>query len=294
MIIVGIAFLPMAFVIQGQVSAVGDRTFDPPSLFLLFKGIYQQIVSLFLSVNWIETESIKRWFVRVGILVIGTMLLRKVVSERRREDIALAAMTGVLIAIFLVTYHFLGDEGLQQRHMSSLILPLVLLPLIALSYFNDRRVIYGWLLLATFLNIGSLIVAYTPMAKPGDFRRVGQYVMANEAANQPILVFHSDAALALAYFYKGQNQLVAIPHEDSFDEWNPRNNVLKDEAQVLAVMNNQPNAPTRFWLVSDGWCSQGSLSYNCEILEDVVAKYFEVESGKDFMEPTTVRLLRRK
>ena len=294
MLIVGVLFLPMLFVINGQVSAVGDRTYDPPSVFLLFNGIYQQIVSLFLSVNWIEPESLKRWFVRIVILVVGTMFLRKIVSERKREDVALAAITAVLIAIFLVTYHFLGDEGIQQRHMSSLIFPLVLLPLSALSYFNNKKIVYGWLALVCLLNIGSLYYAYRPMAKPGDFRRVAQYVTENESPNQPVLVFHSDAALALAYYYKGQNRLVAIPQENSFDEWNPRTHVLKDEAQILEKLDAQPNNPQRFWLVSDGWCSQGSLSYNCEILEDVVAKYFEVESGKDFMEPTTVRLLRRK
>ena len=178
--------------------------------------------------------------------------------------------------------------------MSSLIFPLVLLPLSALSYFNNKKIVYGWLALVLLLNIGSLYYAYRPMAKPGDFRRVAQYVTENESPNQPVLVFHSDAALALAYYYKGQNRLVAIPQENSFDEWNPRTHVLKDEAQILEKLDAQPNNPQRFWLVNDGWCSQGSLSYNCEILEDVVAKYFEVESGKDFMEPTTVRLLRRK
>ena len=294
MAIVGVYFLPMIFVLKTQVSEVGDRTFDPPSMFLLFKGLYQQIVSLFLSVNWIGAEGVKRWFVRVIIGFIAILFFRKVVAERKREDIALAAFTIVLIGIFLGVYRFLGDEGLQQRHISSLILPLTLIPVAALSYLGNKRLIYGWLILATLLNIGSLITAYAPMAKPGDFRRVGQYLMANETPNEPVLVFHSDAVLALKYFYTGQNNLVALPQENDLEDWNPRKNVLTDEAQILGVINRQPNAPQRFWLVSDGWCAQGSLSYNCDLLEDVVDKYFVVESTKEFMEPTTVRLLRRK
>lgn len=294
MIIVGVFFLPMVFVIVGQVSVVNDRAYDPPSIFLLLNGLYQQIVSLFLSINWVEPASLKRWFVRIVIFVVAAMFLRKLVSQRRREDLALAAITAVLIAAFLVTYHFLGDEGLQQRHMSSLILPLVLLPLSALSYFNNKKIIYAWLALVVFLNIGSLLVTYAPMAKPGDFRRVAQYLTTNEAPNQPVLVFNSDAVLALSYYYKGQNKLVAIPQENDFDVWNPRNNIIKDEAQVLAIINRQPNSPERFWLVNDGWCAQGSFSYNCDILEDVVTKYFDVERSQDFLEPTTVRLLRRK
>lgn len=294
MLIACLFFVPMLFIIKAQVSAVGDRTYDAFSAFLLLKGVYQQIVSLFLSVNWIEAEDLKRWFVRIIILAVGALFLKKLATERKREDLALAAMTFVLIAFFLVTYYFLGDEGLQQRHMSSLILPLTLLQLSALSYFKSNKLIYSWLGLVVFLNIGSLYAAYQPMAKPGDFRRVGQYVMANEAPNQPVLVFHSDAVLALAYYYKGQNRLIAIPQENSFDDWNPRNNVLKDEAQILEVINKQPNNPERFWLVDDGWCAEGSLSFNCDILENVVTKYFEVKSTTEFMEPTTVRLLRRK
>ena len=294
MLIAGLFFLPMLLVLKAQVSTVGNRTYDAFSAFLLLKGVYQQIVSLFLSVNWIEAEALKRWFVRIIILIVGALFLKKLAAERTAEDLALAAMTFVLIAFFLVTYYVLGDEGLQQRHMSSLILPLTLLPLSALSYFKNNKLIYSWLVLVAFLNIGSLYAAYQPMAKPGDFRRVGQYVMANEAPNQPVIVFHSDAVLALAYYYKGQNKLVALPQDNNFDDWNPRNNVLRDEDQILEIINKQPNNPEWFWLVDDGWCAQGNVSFNCETLETVVTKYFEVESTKEFMEPTTVRLLRRK
>jgi hypothetical protein len=100
--------------------------------------------------------------------------------------------------------------------------------------------------------------------------------------------------LPLSHYYKGQNKLVAIPQENSFDVWNPRNNVLKDEAQILDLINRQPNKPERFWLVHDGWCIHGSLSFNCQVLEDVVTKHFVVESTQKFFEPTKVRLLRRK
>ncbi len=132
------------------------------------------------------------------------------------------------------------------------------------------------------------------MAKPGDFRRVAAYLTANEQPNQPILVFHADAALPLAYYYKGQNKLVAIPREDTFENWDPRNNIVSDEAQIMQLADAQPNAPERFWLVNDGWCGEGNVKFNCEAVEAAVDKYFDVESTKNFLEPTTVRLLRRR
>ncbi|MEO7658193.1 MAG: hypothetical protein ABIV48_01145, partial [Pyrinomonadaceae bacterium] len=164
----------------------------------------------------------------------------------------------------------------------------------ALATFDNKKLIYGWLTMVILLNIGSFYVTYQSLAKPGDFIRVAEYLMENEAADQPVLVFHSDAKLPLSYYYKGPNPLVALPQENAFDVWDPRDNVLRDEAQLVDLINSQPNNPERFWLVHDGWCAHGTLTFNCQLLEDVVAKYFDVESAQEFFEAANVRLLRRK
>lgn len=294
MCIAGLFFVPMLFVISSQVSDVTGQTDVALSVTALVRGIYGRIVPLFISVEWISFDSLRSWFVRIVIFAVVVLLARKILRARAAEDLALCAMAIVLIAFFLVTYSIVGDQTLQQRHMSSLILPLVILPFSALRIFKNNKIIFSWLALIIFLNIGYLYTAYKPLAKPGDFRRAAQYVMANEATNQPVLVFHADAVLPLAHYYTGQNKLVAIPRENSFDVWDPRNNVLKDEAQILDLINKQPDKPERFWLVHDGWCAHGTLSFNCQILEDVVTKYFDAESTRNFLEPTTVRLLRRK
>src|SRR5439155_3577920 len=96
------------------------------------------------------------------------------------------------------------------------------------------------------------------------------------------------------YYYHGQNKLLAVPQENSLDSWDPRNNIIDDEAEVMDLINKQPGNPKQFWLVDDGWCGQGNLQFNCQILQDVVDKYFEVESMREFFEPTSVRLLHRK
>lgn len=294
MAIVGLFFAPMIFVIKNQVSVVGGQTEISISIKSIAKDIYQNVARLFISSEWIPFDFLKRWFVRVAIAVLGALLAKKIYRTRSKEAVALCAIVVVLVGFFCVTYPLVGAPALQYRHMTSLVLPLMLLPFSALSELKDKRIIWTWVVLIIFLNIGSLYFAYKPMAKPGDFRRVGEYLMANEKPNQPILIFHADAVLPLSHYYKGQNNLVPIPQKNNFDVWNPRNNVLKDETQVLNVINNQPDKPERFWLVQDGWCVHGGLSLNCQILEDAVTKYFVVESTKEFLEPTKVRLLRRK
>lgn len=294
MLVVGLFFLPMLFVIKQQFTEITGHTEISLSFLDLIRGIYQRIVPLSISIEWIEFESLRRWTARAIIFVVASLFIWKITKSRKADDVALGVISTVLIGCFIIAYYFIGDQGIQQRHMSSLLLPLILIPFAALEIFSSKRIIYCWLALVIFLNIGFLYSAYKPLAKPGDFIRVANYVMENESANQPVLVFHADAILPLAQYYLGQNKLVALPQENGLTVWDPRNNVLRDEEQILDVMNNQNGRPERFWLVHDGWCRHGSLYFNCEVLEDVVTKYFDVEDTRDFFEGTTVRLLRRK
>lgn len=294
MSIAGVIFVPMLFVITGQVSDLSGQMDSTLSGLDFVKAIYQRIVPLFISVEWIEFEFLKRWIARIVVFTVSVLFLRKLLKKRSSEDVTISVTAIALSLFFLATYYQVGDQSLQIRHMSGLLLPVVLLSFSAFSFFGNKRVIYAWLTLLVCLSLGSLYAAYKPLAKPGDFARVAQYVMTNEGPGQPVFVFHADAAPALAHYYKGQNPLLAIPREPRFDAWNPRNNVLRDEGEIVDLLNRQSGASERLWLVHDGWCAQGSLSFNCQILEDVVAKYFETESTQAFLEPTTVRLLRRK
>jgi hypothetical protein len=294
MLVVGLFFIPMLFVIKQQFTEVSGHTEVALSVSELIKGTYQRITPLFISVDWLEPETLKRWLARGAALFIAALFCWQIARKRKPEDVALGIFIVVLLGFFFFTYSLLGEQGIQHRHMSGLLLPLLLVTFSALTSLSSKKLIYGWLVLLIFLNVGYLYVAYKPLAKPGDFIRVAQYVMTNEAANQPVLVFHADAILPLEQYYRGENTLVALPQKSNFIVWDPRNNVLKDETQILDIIDNQPGNPERFWLVHDGWCKHGSLSFNCQVLEDVVTKYFEVESTKSFFEPVTVRLLRRK
>ncbi len=294
MSIVGLFFAPMLYIVLKQFTEISGHTEVALAFPELVKGIYQRTVPFFISVEWIEPVVLKRWLVRLVALVIIALFSWKIGRKRNSDDIALGVMTIVLSGFFFVLSYFLGDEAIQHRHMSSLLLLVILVPYAALAAFANKKIIYGWLTLLVFLNAGYLYFAYKPLAKHGDFIRVAEYVMSNESGNEPVMIFHADAILPLEIYYKGPNNLVAIPQKNGLEVWNPRNNILKNEEQIIDLFNRQPGSPNRFWLVHDGWCTHGSLSFNCQVLEDVVAKYFVVESTQTFFEATTVRLLHRK
>lgn len=143
-------------------------------------------------------------------------------------------------------------------------------------------------------NFGQVVWANWELAKPGDAKRVASFITENESENEPILIFHADAVLSIREFYRGKNKLVPLPQENSFDEWDPRNNVIRSEEQLTEAISKVSGDAKRFWLVNDGWCAQGTLKFNCEILEDLVSKHFRVIEEKEFLKPTTVRLIERR
>jgi hypothetical protein len=295
MTIAGVAFLPMLYiVVNGQMGAVTDQVDAPTSFGSLVNGVYQRVVPLIFSVNIIENEFLKRWLARGSIAAVTVLLGYRLVKERRREDVTLVALTLIACGFFTAAVAAVGDQLVHMRHLSLLIYPLVLIPLAAFSVLRNKAVLYGWFFLVVALNVGFLYANYKTAAKPGDFDRVATFVMQNESANQPVLIFHADAILPLRHYYRGRNELVALPQENGSEVWNPRNNILKDEAQVLERINSQPNNPSQFWLVDDGWCAHGTIKFNCEILESVVEKNFLVEREERFLTPMTVRLLRRR
>ncbi|MGE3467367.1 MAG: hypothetical protein AB7J13_10580, partial [Pyrinomonadaceae bacterium] len=213
---------------------------------------------------------------------------------RKSEGNALTAISLVVISCSHFYLKFVGFTLVASRHLSGLILPLIIIPIEALRSLNSRRAIYGWAALVIAINLASLFFTYKPLAKPGDFERVAQYLMANEQPGEPILIFHADAILPLRHYYKGSNDLVAIPQENGTEAWDPRNNILRNEAQILSVFDAHPSTSGRMWLAHDGWCANGSIRFNCELLEDVLGKYFVIEGTENFYGPVTVRRLRRR
>ena len=295
MAIAGVIFIPMILIVAGgQMGVVTEQLDAKLPLDELINGLYQRIIPLMIPVNAIEHETLKRWLARGVIAGIALLFSAKLIRERKDEDIALGMTITVMALFSLLAYSVVGDSLIQQRHLSGMILPLVLIPLSAVSFLRSKPLLDGWVALLIGLSVFYLFTYYKPLAKPGDFERMGKFVMQNEKPNQPVLIFHADAILPFRYYYKGQNKMLPLPQENGTDAWNPRNNILKDEAQILNVINSQPGDPNEFWLVYDGWCAQGTIKYNCDVLESVIDKYFVVEEKREFLPPATVRLLKRK
>jgi hypothetical protein len=294
MALAGLIFLPMLIVLAGQLGNVSGQIEVPLSSGDMVREIYQRVVSLALPVEWIASDGLRRWGVRILLVFILAAFAAKLLRERKAEDVALAVYTIVLVAFFLFALKTAGWALTQTRHLSPLILPLILISFAALSVFKSRAAIWAWFAFVMVLSIVSLAFTWSPLAKPGDFDRVAQHIMRLEKPNEPVLIFHADAIWPLRAYYKGPNYLVALPQENGLEKWDPRNNVITSEQQLIDRLETATGNAERLWLVHDGWCAQGALQFNCELLEKVIADRFVIEDTTSFYTPATVRLLRRR
>jgi hypothetical protein len=293
MAVVGVIFIPMALVVVRQAGIVSGHTDFELTAFDLVREVYRRVVVLFVSVEWIEPDWFKAWLGRLVLIGFGIVFLIKLTREKLWEDRFLAAFVTVQTIFFAAAITFVGVQPLQARHMIGLVLPFLIIQFSALMVFKNRHITTAWLILIVAANIIFMIGEHRSLAKPGDFRRMAEYVAQYESSGQPVMIVHSDAIYPFKNYYQGVNPLDALPQINELTSWNPKLNVFRDEAQVAQSFGRWPDAK-RFWLVSDGWCSHGTLDFNCGILEEFIAENFIVESETPFAGYSSVRLLRRR
>ncbi|QQS34266.1 MAG: hypothetical protein IPM50_06770 [Acidobacteriota bacterium] len=293
MAVVGLFFIPMALVVVRQAVIVSGHTDFEFTALELAKEIYRRVLVLFVTVEWIEPEWLKVWLGRLIVLGFGTLIAAKAAKDRILEDRFLVTFVAVQVVFFAAAITFVGVQPLQARHMMGLILPLAVIQFSALRIFRHRAVITAWLLFVLVSNIAFISYEHRSMAKPGDFRRMAEYVANNEEAGQPVMIVHADAIYPFRNYYHGINHLDALPQINELTSWNPKLSVFRDDAQVESGFNRWPQAD-RFWLVSDGWCAHGTLTFNCEILENFISTHFVVEAEEQFAGSSRVRLISRR
>jgi hypothetical protein len=135
-----------------------------------------------------------------------------------------------------------------------------------------------WFCIATIASTIAIVQTYAPLAKPGDWFRATAYIDAREHANEPIAVFEAENALPFAYYYRGPNRIVAIPHAVDFRRYDVTRFIVHDQEELIAAM---PRAK-RVWLITAGECTSANIAFGCDIVERVVAARYRVDADATF------------
>ena len=232
------------------------------------------------------------------LMVIGAIFV--VIKNRRRIGFQHTYFGLICCFGFLTFFSLRFFSDMQYafgfRHTSVvLFLPLILLVVSIHTLLNESRKFTLPLFAASLLLSYSITLTeeYNSMSKPGDWKRVADQIMSEEAQDQKIIVFPPDMTLPLSSYYSGDNIVVSIPRELDVENYDPREFVLKDVETVCRLLTRE-EAGNGVWLVTvPGDGSFLAHSLNSQALETAVEGSFEVESRYDF-QSSTVRLLRSR
>ncbi|PZR63805.1 MAG: hypothetical protein DLM53_03330 [Candidatus Eremiobacter antarcticus] len=286
------AFVPMIFVLMHQLRVASASTFAPASAY----DNAWQVASVFLRFVFPvpalpHAATVVLWCALLALVGLCVLALRRHGSADRFDLTAITVLAGVLILTALTIF----NQQITARYAAGLFVVTVLAAY-AWLYDKDRErqpAAAALTAIAALLSIVSLIQIYQPMAKTGDWQRVAAYIMQNEKAGEPIMIFEANEALPLAHYYGGLNVVVPVPSALRFDTYDVRRNVIGSEADIGKALGERNASAAQAWLVTTDYCKWLTIDFHCDLLDRFVARHYVVKSRRTFFH-STVRLLGRR
>ena len=288
-----LVFSPMLLVLPQQFRTASQNQSVNQSLFQAFHQMWQIVFRFVVPANTLP-HFVPTLLVVLFILGLAVALLN---SRRWRQDanwyvpMLLAAVVFTLETIVLARTH----QQVNSRYAALMFVPfaLAVYGIFANPLPLSRLAVPAWSILMILLSASLLHQVYAPLAKSGDWQRVGAYITSNEKPLQPVVVFEASAALPLSRYYAGKNALVPIPTPLKLERYDVRDNVLVTPAQIDRALSTQHYPVRELWLVRTDYCSWLAVDFGCAVLNRYVASNFQVVRTVPFY-GSTVLLLRRK
>ncbi len=224
-ILITICTLPLVLVVGQQLTALEDNSsiVENPGVWAALKAaasktLFRNLVYLLPS----DPAGTPSWDWKLSRLFVGLWLLALAWGRRRqlRFNVTLAWLLHGLVMLQLLGA-FALVRSVEYRHaivMVSLVY-FSALGLISLLPRTRRRIFLSFsLILLLCINARSLWQVYAPMAKQGDYARVGDYLQQVVAPQESVAVFNGEVAMALAHYYPN-----AAQPQDSRTQATPKN-----------------------------------------------------------------------
>jgi hypothetical protein len=258
-----------------------DFNLPHENFFQGLRFIYQRCEEYLLPVSDYLKGEPKRWTFRIGLIILLYFTLKpipkKIYQIMKGKKLYAWPIVISLFLIFSFLLTHIGHYFLLPRHTAVLFIPLLILFLSIISLNNSKKYLTIWAYLIILIYGIALTFQYKPLAKPGDFIRVADYIMGHESSNQPILIFRREMALPFKYYYSGINELVPIPEKFNFQsDYNDKKSdwALKSETEVANTISKIPDSPTSFWLLTNQDYKIYGNSVNSHYLENYVNQNF--------------------
>lgn len=282
--VAAVAFVPMLAILPSQVKGF-KSPFVAPSLPSSFLTLAKILVHYALPLQFPHANAIYALFA-LSVAALAIALRKRLTAGGDGTIVLIAAFAYAFFA--LGTYA--GGVHVLYRHGASLFVPCALSVFAATTFVQPplrRSASAAWLCVSIAASLTSLLFTYAPLAKPGDWVRVTNYIEAHETVGEPIVVFEAENALPLSFYYRGPNRIVPIPQGVDFRAYDVSKFVIRDDAQLESTI---PQG-TPIWLVTAGECRSDNVRFGCNTLEGFVRSRYTVVSDVPFY-GSRVRLLR--
>jgi len=285
MLVIGVAILPLFFIIRLQFS---DRivTFqEEKSLIEGIRILWNHFLTFSLPTEIFTTEDfsivsfIRLWLVRVAILATIFIIIKKKGKDLDKIILAFGTISATVAAFFLFVYFQLGAGYIAIRHAAVLFVPLFIFTGAVLVKILPKK---SWVLIAVLYLIFfsySILNLYPNSTKRGDWARVAAFIERGEKPNQPIVSFPVYEIIALPYYYKGANQILPDEKIFSFSAEDKAGSPNSYRRQIEFVISEIPPEAQEIWLLTGELCA---VKQTCEPLENFVQTNYTVIEEKDF------------
>ena len=297
MLIVGVAILPLFYIISLQFS---DRVATFQAEKSLLEGariLWNHFLTFALPTEIYSPEEstafsfLRLWIVRASMLASLIVLIKNKFKDLDKTSGAFGTIAAVCGAFFLFVYFQLGAMYVEIRHAAVYFVAIFVFVAALLVKILPRKT---WIFAAVlyFVFFAYAIAAMYPnLTKRGDWARVAAFIAQNEKPGQPIVLMPAYDALALPFYYQGANKILPDERYFSFFTEAEPGSVNAFRTQIEFVTSEIPPDAAEIWLLTDENCAVGQAS--CEPLENFVAANYTIVLEKDFYKEK-VRLLRRK
>lgn len=288
---IAIACLPIALMLRSQISTGTALYMSVSGPVYLLRALYATLFYYVIPIQWTH----------VGVavlLLLGVAFAAGLIALHQRRSITteeqvLWLFTAIISALLLAAL-YVTKEPFGVRYVFLIFVPVMLA--VFCSIMSARKfslqLLTGWTALLLVCSTLLMVQTYAPLAKKGDWRRVAAFLVATEKPNEPILAFQSESALTLQDYYRGRNQVIAIPHPIDFDNVASDAVILQDQREIYTALQQAPGRHALIWAVTSDECGYENVDYHCPMFEDYLAKNYVVIQDRKFY-GSRVRLLRQ-
>jgi hypothetical protein len=283
MALVAASIAPVVLYVKAEIASDAVNFGSALGFFSNFVLVVKMLLLDVVPLSWVGGSIEKIAYVGVGI-VVAAMIWRSdkgALGHLFRDPAIIISIAVVLFATAVTLAHIL----ILTRYTVTFLLAtyVVLFALLSSMRGWGRQQVLGLAAAALIVaNLLSLAVEFRFLAKSGDWARVASFIAAHESTDQRIVVFEAQDALPFAYYYKGANQVVPLPHAMRFDTYDRRDVAIHSEGEVVQSLAYRPQTASRLWLVTPDTCPKSPVDFHCEVLYDFVARHYKVLLHKEF------------